>query len=151
MAMEIRSGEVSATFTITADSPGSLGRMIAAIGRALESMDAGAAPAAPTDAASPEAWYRTHGREFYDRLQPTAQLALRTVVAEGPTVPMQMVINATGRDGSRLAGSLASVGAAVRRMNAPAPPFVADHKRKVYTADAGVLEALRDVIPELQA
>lgn len=150
MGIEIRSNDVSATFTITADSPNRLGQMIRAIGAALEELDpANTNQAADVPPAGPSAaeWYRANGRVFYDRLQDTARTALRTVVAEGPTVPFTVVNDATGLRGSRLAGSLASVGAAVRYLRAPAPPFVADHKRKVYTADPGVLESLREVIP----
>jgi hypothetical protein len=109
-----------------------------------------AAPNGPADpAAEPDAaqWYRANGLRFYERLKPTAQKALATIVAEGPTVPIDEVIAATGLRGPSLAGSLASIGSAVRGLGAPAAPFSVDHKRRTYAVDPAVLVALRAVLP----
>jgi hypothetical protein len=148
MTIEVRPGGVSASFTITAESPAHLGQMIRAIGEALEHVEADGpvSAAAATPMASGD-WYRENGAAFYGRLRDNARLALRTIIAEGPTVPFAKVNEATGLHGSPLAGSLASVGAAVTALRAPAAPFTADHKRKVYRVEPAVLEALRGVLP----
>jgi hypothetical protein len=65
------------------------------------------------------------------------------IVEGGPVVAMDDVAGAVGLKGSQLAGSLASLGAAVRRLKAPAPPYAADHKRRQYEISPAVQEALR--------
>lgn len=152
MGIEIRPGGVSASFTITAESPTHLGQMIRAIGEALEQIEVlGPMPvSAPPPSASPADWYRENGAAFYERLRETARTALRTMISEGPTVPFAKVNEATGLRGSRLAGSLASVGAAKTALGAPVAPFEADHKRKVYRVDPAVLEALREAVKSVE-
>ena len=137
--------EISASFTLTARDAGELGRMVQAIGRALEGISDSAfvADDAVTATLPPPEWYRLHGERFVADLQPAARNALRTIVDRGPVVPVAEVGDAVGRHGSRLAGTLASIGSAVRRMQAPAPPFSADHKRGQYVIDVDVQAALR--------
>jgi len=142
---------ISATITISAEDSTDLGRVFAAIGAALENLpiERLSSDILETSSPAPDAaqWYRQNGLRFYQRLRPTAQKALETIVAQGPTVPIAKVIAATGMEGPHLAGSLASVGSAVRGLGAPTPPFTADHKRGSYTMDPAVLEAFRAVLP----
>jgi hypothetical protein len=121
--------------------------MFQAIGRALEALES-SDRASPTSGARPAAadtavWYRDNGARFVNELRDTAKGALRVIVTRGPLVPMDDVAEAVDVRGSKLAGSLASVGAAVRRLNAPAPPYTADHKRRQYEIAPEVQDALR--------
>ncbi len=148
---------VSATVTFNADDPADLGTMLIAFGETLRAVGGGAPEgSADTDAvlpsltgtlpASAALWYRLHGREFIGRLRENARKALAVIVREGPTVPFERVRQELDMKGSALAGSLASIGAAVKSLGAPAPPFRPDHKRQFYTIDPDVQEALREVI-----
>ena len=152
---------VTVTLTIVADDDRQLGRIFSAFGRALESeprllaqgageeQEAGDRPGTgPSDNAE---WYRAHSQAFVVALSPLAQQALAVIVREGPDVPMEVVRKATGRSGTGLAGTLASVGAACRRLGAPARPFTADHKRGIYRIEPAIIDALRPhigAIPE---
>jgi hypothetical protein len=152
---------VTATVSFTADDSAELGRIFSAIGEALRALEtdkgstsvfAGASPQVDAQpAASPTDWYRDHGPQFVERLRPNALRALRIVVKDGPTVPFQRVRDELDLKGPALAGTLASVGAAVSALGAPEPPFRADHKRQVYTIDPGVQSALRDAVKEERA
>jgi hypothetical protein len=144
---------VTVTLTIEADDDRQLGKIFSAFGRALESEprppaqgageehESGDRPGAePPD---PVAWYRAHSQAFVAALSPLAQQALAVIVREGPDVPIQVVRNATSQRGTGLAGTLASVGAACRRLGAPARPFKADHKRGIYRIEPPIMDALR--------
>lgn len=152
---------VSATITFSADDPADLGKLFIAFGEALAvggsavgaSVEPSAADGSPTgnEILSAGAWYRQHGRQFVDRLRPNARLALEVIVREGPTVPIERVREELGgMKGPKFAGSLASIGAAVTGLGAPAVPFHADHKRQVYTIEPDVQDALRDVLAQAQ-
>jgi hypothetical protein len=141
---------VSATVTFSADDPIELGRIFSAIGDALQQATFRAqdstGPVAPVPARESMTvgdWYRSHGAEFAGRLRPNARNALQAIVAEGPSVPFDRVREIVGLAGPALAGSLASVGAAVSALKAPAPPFRADHKRQVYLIEPDIQDALR--------
>ncbi len=140
-------GEVTATLSLSASDPAELGRMFQAIGRALEAL--GPAPEAATQAepqtpaADAASWYRANGGRFRDELKPTAQRVLDFIVEHGPLVPMAAVAEEVDLSGSQLAGSLASVGAAVRRLGAPEPPYRSDHKRHQYEIQPEVQNALK--------
>lgn len=142
---------VTVTLTIVAEDDRQLGRIVSAFGRALQAEDiprdvAVQSPEGdePGATSTPDAaeWYRARGRDFVDALRPNARLALEVIVREGPDVPVDLVRSATGRSGTGLAGTLASIGAACKRLAAPRP-FEADHQRGVYRIDPAVREALR--------
>jgi hypothetical protein len=149
---------VTATVSFTADDSAELGRIFSAIGEALGALEAekvvtpvpaGTSPQADArSAVDPGDWYLEHGPQFVARLRPNALRALRIVVEEGPTVPFQRVRDELDLKGPALAGTLASVGAAVSALGAPEAPFRADHKRQVYTIDPSVQSALRDSVNE---
>ena len=146
---------VTVTLTIVAEDDRQLGRIVSAFGRALQAEDVprdvdvqDAEDLGPIAASTPDAadWYRARGGEFVDALQPMARVALAVIVREGPETSMDLVREATGRSGTGLAGTLASVGAACKRLGAPRP-FEADHKRGVYRIDPAISEALRPYLP----
>lgn len=143
---------VTATVTFSAEDSTELGLILAAVGAALQAVGRDAAtagvgipialdsPAAPGSAAD---WYAANGAKFAARLKPNARQALLLIVSEGPIVPFDQIRQALGMHGPKLAGTLASVGAAVRALGAPEAPFRADHKRQVYTIEPAVQSALR--------
>jgi hypothetical protein len=142
---------VTVTLTIVAEDERQLGRIVSAFGRALQAGDdvpgervdlTTATEHEGTAVTDPAEWYRAHGREFVDGLKPAAREALAAIVREGPEVPMDLVRAATGRSGTGLAGTLASIGAACKRLGAPRP-YQVDHKRGIYQIDPGIREALR--------
>ena len=96
---------------------------------------------------SSASWYGQNGRRFVERLRPNARKALEVIVREGPTVSFELVRQELGGiKGPRLAGTLASIGAAVKGLGAPAPPFRPDHKRQTYTIEPDIQEVLRVVM-----
>ena len=90
---------------------------------------------------SPADWYREHGPELLARLRPAARLALTAIVEHGPVVPFGVVEEALASTGGAFPGSLVSIGAATRR--APARPYRADHRRRLYLIDPEIQAVLR--------
>jgi hypothetical protein len=139
-------GPITATLTITAEDAAELGRLFAAIGAAIgEAVSETAPRPAEPDSSHKNsgAWTPEVAGLVLRSVQPKAHQALAFVALHGPVVPMDDLASELGRKGSKLAGSLASIGAAVRRLKAPGPPFVADYQRRTYTMSDVALEAFR--------
>lgn len=142
---------VTATVTFSAEDSAELGLILAAVGAALQEVGRDAAtgvgiPVAPDSPAARDSasdWYATNGAKFAARLKPNARQALLLIVSEGPIVPFDQIRQKLRMRGPKLAGTLASVGAAVSALGAPEPPFRADHKRQVYTIEPALQMALR--------
>jgi subtilisin family serine protease len=144
---------VTATITIEADDQEHLGEILSAIGRALkgttDEKESPMVPEAerllPSDQVSE--WYRVNGRRFVARLTENAAMALWFIAGYADeNVPVAAVASAVGKHGTALAGTLASIGAATRALDAPAPPFERDPKRRRYRMSPGLREVFAELI-----
>jgi hypothetical protein len=155
----------SATFTISADTPEELARLLRRIADALDEAGAGVAdPAEPFESwvsrsrpqpgwhwssplVSPVGldWYRHRASDFIDRLTPDAAHAVSFIARHAPRVPVDRL----GREldktpGPQLAGTLASIGYAWKALGAPEPPF--RRVRANYEMDPDLAEVFQALL-----
>ncbi len=163
----------SATFTISADTPGELATLLRRIADALDA-DGPVSPqprrtleelrssltVGPPDAraefshgwATPATygWWLQRGPEFLDGLTPKAQRAVLFVARHAPRVPVaDLARELDVTPGPELAGTLASIGYAKRRMEAPEAPF--RRVRGNYEMDPKLGELFREFAAHEQA
>lgn len=128
------------TLTVSSDSTAEMAEVIDALGRSLAQPPA-ARIEPGTDRQDRVAWYRANARRFLDELTPDASRALMFVADRAPSVGIRTMSSALGLGtGPALAGKLASIGWAVRRLDAP-PPF--QRVRDRYEIEPAVAEALQ--------
>ena len=114
------------TLSISSDSPGEMASTVEALGKSLSALntaEGGGAIHSPRQASEgAREWYSNHAAAFLDELTPDALRAVLFVAERAPTVPIDTLSRelALGK-GPALAGKLASIGWAVRRLSAPAP------------------------------
>lgn len=131
----------SATFTVSADTPEELARMLRRIADALDDKASGATTGPVSGwvlgpdgemSRTPEQyspseildWYRLKGSTFLSRLTKDALDATVFVARHAPRVPVSALAGEVDRTpGPSLAGSLSSIGHVVRWMHAPGSPF----------------------------
>jgi len=138
------------TLSISSESPLEMASTVEALGKslsALNSADGGTVIAMPghgTELA--KEWYASHASAFLDELTPDALRAVLFVADNAPTVPIDTLSSELelGK-GPALAGKLASIGWAVRRLSSP-PPF--RRVRDRYEMDPGVATAIRSARPQ---
>ena len=133
------------TLSISSDSPSEMASTVEALGKSLSSLstgEGGTVISLPRPAAEgARAWYSTNAAGFLDELTPDALRAVQFVADHAPTVPIETLSRelALGK-GPALAGKLASIGWAVRRLSAP-PPF--RRVRDRYEMEPEVAAAIR--------
>jgi hypothetical protein len=137
------------TLSISSDSAAEIAETFDALGKSVASLErSGAAPvtyltrdsSGSTDT-DQVVWYRLHARRFLDELTPDAARALLYIADHAPTVGIRTMSEALGLGtGTSLAGKMASIGWAVRRLDAPAP---FQRTRDRYEIEPEVAEALR--------
>ena len=135
------------TLSISSDSSSEIAGTVAALEKSLSSLN-GESPSTlisfPKERfandADPVAWYAEHAATFLDELTPDATRAVLFVAKHAPTVSIATLSSELklGK-GPALAGKLASIGWAVRRLSAP-PPF--RRVRERYEIEPEVAEAL---------
>jgi hypothetical protein len=135
------------TLSISSDSSSEIASTVAALEKSLSSLN-GESPSTLisfpkerfTPDADPVAWYAEHAAAFLDELTPDATRAVLFVAKHAPTVTIATLSSELklGK-GPALAGKLASIGWAVRRLSAP-PPF--RRVRERYEIEPEVAEAL---------
>lgn len=131
----------SATFTVSADTPEELARMLRRIADALDGRTSGevvtpedtwpvdtggATSRTPERPFTSEAlhWYQQKGHAFLTRLTEDALEATVFVARHAPRVPVSALAAEMGRSpGPSLAGSLSSIGHVARWLSAPDLPF----------------------------
>lgn len=151
----------SATFTVTADTPQELARMLRRIADAL---DGGPGPAGtPAEPPSPprspgsrtstlpwltSRWDEDAVRDLWDRLEtPGARHAIRYLAERGERTRVDELADALGKaPGPALAGTLSPIGRAVSAMGAE-PPF--RRVRSHYEVDDDFVRAWRTLMTEL--
>ncbi len=161
----------SATFTIGADTPQELARLLRRIADALDGgeADGGASrdPVSPgrnqddpggsseRDWTSPSwkvdrsviSWYRHGAPSFLARLTPEAFRAVSFVAAHAPRVPVaDLAREIEKKPGPQLAGTLASIGYAWKALGAPQAPF--RRVRTHYEMDPDLAAVLRGSLTE---
>jgi hypothetical protein len=138
---------VTTTIKIEAESRQQLGEILSAIGEVLSRLDSPSASISVTHGDDLDAlaqWYEDRGTEFLARLTPNARRALEMIVdSDTEYVSFGDVSASIDKRGTALAGTLASIGVATKSLNAPAPPFERDSKRKVYRMSPSVRAVLR--------
>lgn len=144
---------VTATITIEAEDQEHLGAILSAIGAALGQRpgrdDARVPDVRRLPADELTSWYRLNGARFVAKLQPNARKALRLIATfPDETVPVAVVASGIGKQGTALAGSLASIGAATRALEAPGPPFERDAKRKQYRMSPSLRAVFSDLLSD---
>jgi hypothetical protein len=137
------------TLSISTDSASEIAETVEALGKSVGSLERpGAAPvtyltrdASADTSVDRVAWYRLHARRFLDELRPDATRALLYIADHAPSVGIRAMSDALGLGtGTALAGKMASIGWAVRRLDAPAP---FQRVRDRYEIEPEVAEALR--------
>jgi hypothetical protein len=135
------------TLSITSDSSAEMATTVAALGKSLSTLNQEQARSVIsfprerlTAEAGPVAWYTNHAAVFLDELTPDATRAVLFVARHAPTVTIETLSSELklGK-GPALAGKLASIGWAVRRLSAP-PPF--RRVRERYEIEPEVAAAL---------
>jgi hypothetical protein len=152
----------SATFTVSAETPHELARLLRRIADALDEGGSYAVPSetstwSPGDpdalepgpwtehwllAPSTLSWYRHRGLDLLDRLTPEAAQAVSYIARHAPRVPVADL----GREldktpGPQLAGALSSIGYAWKALGAPEAPF--RRVRSNYEMDPRLAEEIR--------
>ena len=160
----------SATFTIGADTPYELARLLWRIADALDEggserggpvdlLPQRANPGATTGAAEKDwpppswkvdpsviSWYRHRAPSFLERLTPEAFRAVSFVAAHAPRVPVaDLARELQKKPGPQLAGTLASIGYSWKALGAPQAPF--RRVRTQYEMDPDLAGVLRDALP----
>jgi hypothetical protein len=146
----------SATFTVTADTPLELARLLRRIADALDGGEtegpstwaraADLRPFALSDSPSPSwsayHWDESRARELWYRLEtPGARRALLYLVDQTERTPVDELATELGKEpGPALAGTLSPIGRAVSAMDAP-PPF--RRVRSHYEMDPEFARSLR--------
>jgi hypothetical protein len=147
----------SLTLSISWDSPEDTVRTVEALGKSLSSFareQSNIVLEPPTEGQKPSqtepaAWYALHGEAFLDELTPNAERALLFVAGHSPAVSIRALADELQLGtGPALAGKLASIGWAVRRLSAPAP---FRRVRDRYEIEPSVAEALLAARPDSRA
>jgi hypothetical protein len=154
----------SATFTISAETPHELARLLRRIADALDEGGADTLaevstsrwdPGAPllwseseprheTRLLSPStlSWYRHRGLDLLDRLTPEAAQAVSYIARHAPRVSVVDLARELDKTpGPQLAGALSSIGYAWKALGAPEPPF--RRVRSNYEMDPLLAEEIR--------
>jgi hypothetical protein len=139
------------TLSISSDSPTEMASTVEALGKSLTALNVGEPGAIiefPRGAASRDeskVWYAKHAAAFLDELTPDALRAVLFVADHAPSVPIETLSGELelGK-GPALAGKLASIGWAVRRLSAPAP---FRRVRDRYEMEPEVAAAVRSARP----
>ena len=163
----------SATFTITADTPQELAALLRRIADALDAGGTGLAesrgdlessgahlPAWSAAGSWPSAtrsstptvleWWRRRASEFLAGLTPEARSAVFFVARHAPRVPVaELARELEVTPGPQLAGTLASIGYANRRLEAPEPPF--RRVRTNYEMDPELAEVFMQLVAHEEA
>ncbi len=127
---------VSVTIELSGE-PDEVGATLAGIGTVLPQEQAAEPPSEGTVWWTPE-----RADELVRQITDNARLALKVICENAPQVPFDAVLDALGMDGISTGGVMASVGFAVRNMQAP-NPLARNYARRVYLIDEQVAEVLR--------
>ncbi len=140
------------TLSISSDSPNEMANTVSALEKSLATLTqhrSGSVlslPRAPFPDAAAAAWYQEHAGAFLDELTPDAMRAVQFVASRAPTVSIETLSRELKMGtGPALAGKLASIGWAVRRLGAPAP---FRRVRERYEIEASVAEAILAARPQ---
>jgi|HubBroStandDraft_1064217.scaffolds.fasta_scaffold99769_2 hypothetical protein len=142
--------EYTLTLSISSESAAEIAETVEALGKSVASLERPGASTVTYLAREASAstdldrvtWYRLNARRFLDELTPDAGRALLYIADHAPAVGIRTMADALGLGtGTSLAGKMASIGWAVRRLDAPAAPF--ERIRDRYEIEPEVAEALR--------
>jgi hypothetical protein len=90
-------------------------------------------------------WTPKRGNKLIREMTDNAVAALAVICKQAPEVSFEDVQEAVGLDGVTLGGAMSSMGAAIRRLNAPAP-VLRDYNRRVYLVDRNTARVLLEAI-----
>jgi len=141
------------TLSISSDSPNEMANTVSALEKSLSTLTqrrGGSVISLPRASLNGDtgatAWYAEHAGAFLDELTPDAARAVLFVAGHAPTVSIETLSRELKMGtGPALAGKLASIGWAVRRLSAP-PPF--RRVRERYEIEPEVAAALLAARPE---
>jgi hypothetical protein len=153
----------SATFTISAETPHELARLLRRIADALNEGGSTAIPSETPPFEGPGgsdpyvplqryssvfmspstlSWYRHRGPDLLERLTPEAAQAVSYIARHAPRVPVADLARELDKTpGPQLAGALSSIGYAWKALGAPEPPF--RRVRSNYEMDPRLAEEIR--------
>ena len=142
--------EYTLTLSVSSASAAEIAETVEALGKSVASLERSGVtpvtylsrdPSVPPADVDRVTWYRLHSRMFLDELTPDATRALLYIADHTPGVGIKAMASALGLGtGPALAGKMASIGWAVRRLDAPAP---FQRIRDRYEIEPEVAEALR--------
>jgi hypothetical protein len=116
--------------------PDEIGTTLAGIGTVLPQEQAAEPPTEGT-----VWWTSERADELVRQITDNARRALKVICENAPQVPFDAVLDALGMDGVSTGGVMASVGFAIRNMEAPAP-LARNYGRRLYLIDSQVAEVL---------
>lgn len=133
------------TITISAETSSDLADVLQRLASALQTVqtqDEDAREAIET-ATSPVAWYRANASRFLAAVKPDARKAVLFIARHAPEVSISEVARELGKEqGPELAGTLGSVGWAVRTLGGPDKPY--RRMRDAYVIEPSIAAALID-------